>query len=258
MPETSTPGALHKLQSEFAAHIRDPANRAMPAGIENRRMKIYRELFFNNVSSLLSSNFPVLRALYDDPDWDGLVRDFYATHYCQTPLFPELPREFLRYVQDERGARPEDPAFLTELAHYEWVELALFLDERELDDIPADTDGDLVAAIPVLSPLAWPLSYRFPVHRIRPEFRPETAPEQESHLLVYRNRNDAVKFMQLNNVSRLLIALMQENQSSTGIQLLHKVGEIIKHPQAERIIPAGTELLQDLKDRDIVLGTRPV
>ncbi|MCJ7814965.1 MAG: DNA-binding domain-containing protein, partial [Xanthomonadales bacterium] len=61
MPE-NRPDRLKKLQTAFAAHIRDPENQAAPAGIEDRRMKIYRDLFFNNIRSLLSSNFPVLHS----------------------------------------------------------------------------------------------------------------------------------------------------------------------------------------------------
>jgi len=257
MAEENSTAKLRRLQMDFAGHIRDPENQAPPAGIENRRMKIYRDLFFNNISSLLSSNFPVVRTLYSDEGWRQLIRDFYTEHRCQTPLFPELPKEFLRYLQDTRQDRPEDPPFLHELAHYEWVELALSLDERELGDSPADFTGDLLQGIPVLSPLAWPLSYRFPVHRIRPDFRPDEPPAEATHILVYRNRGDDVKFMQLNGVSRLLIALLQEDRGMTGLELLNEVASTIQHPEPGKVLEAGTELLENLRDRDIVLGIRP-
>ena len=51
------PEALARLQTSFAAHIRDPKSTAAPDGIEDRRMAIYRDLFFNNIKSFLSSNF---------------------------------------------------------------------------------------------------------------------------------------------------------------------------------------------------------
>ena len=178
-PENKNDGQLRNMQMSFAGHIRDPESQPAPEGIENRRMQIYRELFFNNVSSMLASNFPVIRELCSDERWKALIRDFYSEHRCHTPLFPELPKEFLRYLQDGRGDRGDDPPFLHELAHYEWVELALSLEERELDEVAADPDGDLLTGIPVLSPLAWPLSYRFPVHQIRPDFQPDEPPGQD-------------------------------------------------------------------------------
>lgn len=255
-PTENRPERLSRLQTEFAAHIRDPESNAAPAGIEDRRMKIYRELFFNNIDSLLASNFPVLRRLYDDQRWRQLVRDFYSEHRCQTPLFPELAKEFLRYLQDGRKARPDDPGFLLELAHYEWVELALSLDEHDLTEVTADPAGDLLQGIPVLSPLAWALSYRYPVHRIKPDYQPKQPPGQPTHLLVYRNRGDEVKFMRLNDVSRLLLELIQEEQSSTGSELLTRIADAIGHEEPERLIAAGSDLLNELRNKDVLLGTR--
>ena len=248
--------SLARLQTEFTAHIRDPDRQAVPDGIEDRRMKIYRELFFNNISSLLASNFPVLHGLLDDKAWDALVRDFYANHRSKTPLFPEIAREFLQYLQDEREEHSSDLPFLLELAHYEWVELALSLDERNTTDLAADRNGDLLQDVPVLSPLVWVLSYRFPVHRISPEFQPGSAPEQATHLLVYRNRADDVKFMQLNDVSRLLLEFMAAMPEASGEELLSEVATAIHHPEPQKVISAGASLLHDLAARDIVLGTQ--
>jgi len=241
---------------EFAAHIRDPENHAAPGGIEDRRMNIYRELFFNNIQSLLASNFPVLRSLYDDQGWRQLIRDFYAQHHCQTPLFTEVAKEFLRYLQDGREKLPDDPGFLLELAHYEWVEMALSLDERDLADLMVDPEGDLLEGIPVLSPLAWPLSYRYPVHLIKPGYQPDSPPEIPTHILVYRNHQDEVKFMKLNDVSRHLLELLKEHTGATGLELLTQVSATIGHPKPERVIAAGAELLTDLKNKDVLLGTR--
>lgn len=251
------PEPLAALQKKFAAHIRSPGKAPAPTDVEDRRMEIYRKLFFNNVRSLLSWNFPVLRKLHSDGAWAQLIRDFYIEHRARTPLFPELPREFLRYLQDQRQDRDGDLPFMLELAHYEWVELALSLDERELDEVPADPDGDLLAGVPVLSPLAWPLSYQFPVHRIGPEFQPTEAPPEATHLLVYRRHDDQVKFMQLNPVSALLLQLLQEDSERTGLDVLNEIARQLAHPKPQVVIDGGKALLADLVERDVVLGTRP-
>jgi hypothetical protein len=251
------PERLASLQFGFAAHIRDPDSQPAPPDVEDRRMQIYRELFFNNIKQFLSSNFPVIRKLYADGAWNQLTRDFYSEHRCQTPLFPELAKEFLRYVQDQRGEHPDDPPFLLELAHYEWVELALSLDEHELDEVDAERPGDLLDGIPVLSPLAWPLSYRYPVHLIRPEYRPDSAPEQATHLLVWRNSIDEIKFMKLNDVSRLLLDYMQRDDGLSGRQILQEIAKTLGHPVPARVVESGARLLLDLQDKDIVPGSRP-
>src|SRR3546814_960177 len=135
-----------------------------PPGIEQRRLDVYRELFFNNVAGLLGGNFPVRRRIHGDERWQALVHAFYRDHDSRTPLFTELAREFLRYLE----ARNEDPAmpWLRELAHYEWAELALQISEATREDIAHDARGDLLAGCPLPSPLAWPVAYAWPVHRI--------------------------------------------------------------------------------------------
>lgn len=251
------PEPLAALQKKFAAHIRSPGKAPAPADVEDRRMDIYRNLFFNNVRSLLSWNFPVLRKLHTDEAWAQLVRDFYIEHRARTPLFPELPREFLQYLQEQRSQREGALPFMLELAHYEWVELALSLDERELDDVPADPAGDLLQGVPVLSPLAWPLSYRYPVHRIGPKFQPTEAPPEATHLLVYRRRDDQVKFMQLNPVTALLLQLLQEDSGRSGHELLKDIAQQLSHPNPEAVVDGGRALLEDLREREAVLGVRP-
>jgi hypothetical protein len=253
----SKPESLASQQQAFAAHIRDPAAVPPPAGVEERRMKVYRELFFSNISKLLAGNFPVVRRLYGDPGWARLVREFYVEHRAQTPLFTELPREFLGYLEQQRQGRAGDPPFLLELAHYEWVELALALDPRDLETVQATAAGDLLNGIPVLSPLAWPLSYRYPVHRITPEFQPQEPPAEMTHLLVYRTRADMVKFMELNEVTRLLLALMQEQPGLTGRQLLQRVTVQIGHHSPAVVTEKGAALMRELRARDVLLGTLP-
>ena len=85
-------------QYDFAAHIRDPEHAPAPPDVEDRRMAIYRELFYNNVEGFLSNTFPVLREIYDDSHWHAMVRDYFSHHQSQTPLFLEIPREFLGWL----------------------------------------------------------------------------------------------------------------------------------------------------------------
>jgi hypothetical protein len=112
---------FQEQQYAFAAHIRDPKNVPAPEGIEDRRMAIYRELFFNNLQSLLANMFPVLKKLHSDRHWRHLIRKFMQRHQAKTPYFLELPAEFLAFLQNEYEPGPDDFPFLVELAHYEYI-----------------------------------------------------------------------------------------------------------------------------------------
>lgn len=256
MTPTSDPmPEFQALQYAFAAHLRDPGTHPAPEGIEERRLQIYRELFYNNIQDLLANNFPVIRKITPDERWHALVRGFFAEHASHTPLFTEIGREFHRYLEARAERDLDDPPFLPELAHYEWVELAVTLDEARIEDVPHDPDGDLVTGRPVVSPLAWPLAYRFPVHRIRADFQPDAPSEQPTLLLVARNRRDEVAFMEINAVSLRLLELMQENPEWSGLVCLNAVAELFPAAEREDLVAAGRNILAGFKARDVLLGT---
>ena len=219
-------------------------------------MAIYRELFFNNLYKLLGSTFPVLKKLYGADGWRRLVRAFMVRHQASTPYFLEIPKEFIDFLQNEYEAEASDPAFLVELAHYEWAELALSVAG---DELPADVDpeGDLLDGVPVKSPLAWSLSYRFPVHRIDESFRPEAPGEQPTFLVVYRDADDELGFMELNPVTARLLELVDDNpEGRSGRGLIERLAREISYPDPAALIAHGGGVLTDMRAAGILLGTR--
>lgn len=218
-------------------------------------MAIYRELVFNNVSALLAGNFPVTRRILPDAHWDDLIRDFFVRHRAKTPLFLELGQEFLDFLQTARADQPRDPPFLLALAHYEWVELALQISDAEPDRAGIDPAGDLLEGRPVVSPLAWNLTYRFPVHRIGPDCQPDAPPGEPTHLVVYRTPNDDIAFFEINAVTQRLLILLDEDRPDTGRQVLSRIAEELGHPDPSQVIAFGVGLLEELRTAGILLGT---
>ena len=241
-------------QYAFTAHIRDPNNNDMPEGIEDRRMNIYRDLLYNNIESFIASGFPVIRGIYSDDDWHRMVRDFFANHQSGTPYFLEISQEFMSYLENEREPQPEDPAGLLELAHYEWVELALHVSDETIEMDNIDANGDLLSGHPVLSPLAWPLMYHYPVHTMGPDNLPEKAPQQATFLVVYRNRNDQVKFLEINPVTARLIGLLQEHDNYTGEDAISTIADEMSQFDPSVIRQGGKAALEELQSLGIILG----
>lgn len=247
--------AFQRRQFAFAAHIRDPQQHARPADVEERRMAVYRDLFYANVAGFIANTFPVLRSLYPQAAWDRMVRDFFARHRSHTPLFLEISQEFLRYLAEEHVAQAEDPPFLQELAHYEWVELAVSVDEAEPDLSAVDPQGDLLDGVPVLSPVAWLLAYAYPVHRIGPAFRPQSPSSQPHFLLVYRDLDDGVRFMELNPVTARLVELIQEQSGRSGAQLLAAMAGELPQLDPASVLEGGRRTLEDLRAAQVLLGS---
>lgn len=248
---------FQEQQYAFAAHIRDPQKAPAPEGIEDRRMAIYRELFFNNLKSLLSNMFPVLRKLHSDQHWNRLVRRFMQRHQAQTPYFLQLPAEFLDFLQNEYEPGPDDFPFLVELAHYEYIDLALSVSEDTNDFEGIDPDGDLLAGVPVKSALTWVYAYRYAVHRISEEFLPDAPAEQPVYLAVYRDTDDKVGFLELNAITAGLLNAVEENDAGeTGEALLRKLAADIDYPDTAAFVAHGLAAMQEMRSLDILTGTR--
>ncbi len=241
---------FQSFQRAFGRHLRDPQHRPRPAGVPARRMAVYNELLFNNLTGFLDSCFPVCRALLGETRWRRLNRTFYRDWPSHTPWFREIPREFTRYLAAGDIAQ-RLPAWLAELAHYEWAELAVDIMDCPL---PAcDPAGDPMHAPIVLNPALMNLAYAWPVHRIGPDYRPRKA--VATHLVVYRDADDQVQFSEINPVTGYLLARLAE-QPQTGTAACLALAEALHHPSPERLLAHGAVLLDDLRRQGIVLGVQ--
>ncbi|MBF6024235.1 DNA-binding domain-containing protein [Lysobacter niastensis] len=249
MRAPEAPSRLREQQLSLTRHLRDPQGQPAPAGIEERRLAVYRDLLFNNVENLLSGNFPVISRLLGESRWKTLVREFFRDHRCQTPLFPELPREFLRFLESRE---PNDPPFLLELAHYEWVELALQI--AETDGPAYDPQGDLLDGVPVLSPLAWYLAYRWPVHQIGPDHQPDTPPPAPTLLLLRRESDGTVRFSTLSPLAFRLLQRLGEASGLSGREQLQALALEAGDANVTAFLEQGQLLLEQMHATGVVLG----
>ncbi len=269
---------FQKMQYRFAARIRDPQGTADATGdlaekspglvetevdptlpIEERRWKAYEGLFFNNVQDFFSKLFPVLKSVVGETRWAELVREYLQKHRARTPLFHELGEEFLVFLQQGYDPQPQDPAFMLPLAHYEWVELALSVDEADGFENSPGLTADL-DAVYELSPVAWPLAYDWPVHELGPDFMPEAPLEMVTTLLVYRDADDAIQFMVLSPVLYEFIQrlanpdVVEIVERPTARTVLQGLAEALQVPVAD-LEGFAQSVLQDLIDRQVL---RPV
>ena len=259
MAEAGAPASLREQQVALAQHLRDPASAPAPGGIEDRRLSVYRDLLYNNLQNLLAGNFPVIRRALSDGDWHALVRAFYAGHRCHTPLFTEIGREFVRWLETRPAPDPDRWPWLAELAHYEWVELALQISDAEagpVDRLAGDPQPDaaLLDRIPVLSPQAWALAYRWPVHRIGPGHVPPHAPAQPTLLLVRRDTAGEVRFAE---ISPLVFRLLERLHPGleTGRACLQALAQEAGM-DSDALLDDGRAMLARLHAEGTVLGVR--
>ncbi len=220
----------------FAARIRQPQGTPLLPGIAAERMALYEELFFNNIQSFIDSGFPVLHRLFDEARWQRLLRGFIAGHRCRTPYFLQIGEEFIAWLQQGYVAEAGDPPFLLELAHYEWVELAL---DVASDELPPQG----------WSPLAWPLAYVWPVQQLGVDYRPTTPPAEPTCLLAWRDAADQVRFQQLSPFAYHLALRLQAGEASS--EALLELAAQSGLPGDQHYFTQGRALLQEWQRQDI-------
>jgi len=243
---------FQQYQQDFTAHIRNPSVSKKPAKVATKRMKVYTEIVFNNLESSVSACFPVASKVLGKRAWTRLIRDFFVSYQSRTPLFRQIPEEFLNYLNTQNELPAFVPAFLPSLAHYEWIELAISV--ADIIDPAADANGDLLDKVPVFAASLAVLSYDYPVQLISPCFKPNMQLRQPVNLLVFRASDDNVRFIELNPVTARLIILLK-NGGMPGREALENLASELGHTDPVSIVQFGHSILQDLKVQGAILGT---
>lgn len=248
------PAFMH-LQRAFARHLRDPDGCPSPVDSEARRQDVYRHAIRANVEGFMRDNYPRVRAVFDDAQWQALIADYLCGHVSRANAFVDLPLEFLAYLENERDV-PDDPPFLAELAHFDWLETLVGADERRVTLDGVDRDGDLLQGEPVANPVLQLVTYRFPVHAIGPDYRPDRPPGEPTRIAAFRDLDNLYGFLDLNGPSARLLELVQESGGLTGEQIIGTVAREIGHGDPDALRAAGSTIFERMRSRAVLLGTR--
>lgn len=245
---------FQQAQAQFMAHIRDPENNPKPADIEDRRMGIYRELFFNNINGFLQNGFPVLHSLYNQPQWHKLVRAFFATHHASSPYFLDISKEFVQFLAEQYQPTEYDPPFMQELAHYEWVELAVATSQTPPTQRVIDSEAQAITVQTLyLSHAAQVVSYHFAVHTISKTHQPQQPSDTPHYMCVYRDSADEVQFLALNAMTALLLQTLADAPAIQFADLCQQLQQHAPQFTSEQIATGAQQIVTDLAARQIVV-----
>ncbi|MCX7078854.1 MAG: putative DNA-binding domain-containing protein [Pseudomonas sp.] len=243
---------LHQQQQTLTRYLRDPGHCPPPAEMDVERAQIYRDLVFENLVSLLSGTFPVLVIILGDRDWRGLVRLFLRDYRSPTPKFGEIAKEFVTFLASEQPSLQQGPwpAFIVELAHYEWVEMAL--QQSESEPLPTSDEQWLLDRPLQISPLAWPLAYRWPVHHLSPDFKPVEPPAQPTLLLIRRSEDWSVRFSELSPLAWRLLQRIEQFPTLAGRSQLHALANEAGVTEPSDFMDSGLALLRQMHAEGII------
>lgn len=228
-------------QLGFIAAIRSP-DIPIPLDVAPERMAVYRELFFNNIQNFVNSAFPVLRSILPPQIWQRNLRQFFVEATLTSPYFLNIAESYLDWLCNT----PQELPFALELAHYEWAEL--YVATLRCDELqPFDLHGPLQ-----LAPCALVLSYQFPVHQISEHSQPTSPSDEGCYLLVYRNIDDQVRFIALNQLSAALLTLLTEQPGLDFLQLTSQFAQYVPQLPASAWVTQARELCFDLAQKGVI------
>lgn len=195
----------------------------------------------------LALAFPRLRASLPAQQWAALIEDFHSLDRHAHADGTERIETFLDYLDAEhRGSGDTLPAFVCDLAHFEWTQFALAAFTED-DRSGVDADGDLLEGTPILSGGVRAVAYDYEVHR------PETPPRSAGRpvrLLLHKHPGGALEVTEIDAVTLRLLEMLDECPGRRGREHLRVLAEELGASQP------GDRILSDLRACGVVLGTR--
>ena len=253
---------FQQYQHQFVDYLRNPLKKeAIPESLP-QSSRIYAKLLYSKIEGSLDNCFPISCELLGTKRWTQLIQSFIKNHRCKSPLYREIPDEFIDYLMNEQTALVL-PEFIVELAHYEWMELVLETIKPSHSTATFSIKGNFLTTIPVLNPVLHLLHYNYPVQEISASdpywknwsSRIDPYPQKAFILAGLRDSDDRIHFIELNTVTARLIELLQQDLS-TGEQALLELAAEMHYGDHETILPFGIEILQQLNDQKIIIGAQ--
>jgi hypothetical protein len=226
------------VQRDFTARLRYQGAGKLPENVSEERMQLYQRLNYTSINEIVKACFPVLTGLLPDAMWDAYMHDFLTHTSTKTPYFNRLPKAFVDYLETKKNqlAYP----FLSELAHYEWLELYVDLIDESIENKMLKPDEKMLDSTLMFSPCAVMATYEYEVDQIGKSYLP--VDKKPFSVVVYRDSDDEVKFMRINSMTHALLTLIREEGMTPqkAIEKLH--GEYQTYDKAKFILFASDAL----------------
>ncbi len=253
---------FQRYQHQFVDYLRNPLKKeTLPESLP-QSSRIYAKLLYSKIEGSLDNCFPISCKLLGTKRWTQLIQSFIKNHRCKSPLYREIPDEFIDYLMNEQSAIVL-PEFIVELAHYEWMELVLETEKATLSKPYFTFNEDILNIIPAFNPVLHLLHYHYPVQYITAsdsywknwESRTEPYSQEGIILAALRDNEDNVQFIEVNTVTARLIELTREGLSTAEQALLELAAEM-HYGDHETILPFGTDIFKQLEQQQIIIGAQ--
>jgi hypothetical protein len=240
---------FRQFQFALARHLRDLLGVSAPVGVSLADAAACTQDMVTHVSEVLAPAFPVTCALLGDEMWEHAVRLFLKDAQPHTPWASTTQRAFVDHVCENPDMQ-RLPAWLQDLAHFEWLQNAV--NTTPVSWPACDADADVMHHAVVLNPTHVEAAYEWPVHGIDTDHQPDDM--QSTYVSMLRDKDDTVHVLESSVFRGQLIDLLRDGQ--TGEQAFMVLAMWLSHPEPEAFVREGAEVMAQLQREGIVLGAR--
>jgi uncharacterized protein len=240
------------LQSRLADYCRT-GELALTSEVNQRHVHHYRRLVYNIIDDILETAFPIFHDYAPGDIWDGMVKEFFSRHNCQTPQVWKVPGEFYEYACRENWKEKFSLPFLEDLLLFEWIEMDIHTMKDE--PYPAHrVEGDWLTDTVALNPEYRILTTQYPVHTTPPVHITEQQKGQYFILIFRQPESGSVQFMDISVLYALALEKIDEGKSLPAVVV--ELQGIFAFPDTEQACQHIIRFLTDLRTKGLVLGFR--
>lgn len=253
-------GELAAIQRGFAAHlIGAPAGDGglLPEALEamgRERLDVYRELVRGSLHRLLGDLLPrtVARLGEDAERW---IDAWLAELGPRSRVLRELVDEWIAWATPRWSGDPRVAPYLADLARHEAIERAVAAAPAR-DDPPGMSERFAIDARLVFDASARIARYDHAIHTLPEDEDDRSAPPAiPTALLVYRDRDHRVRFLELSPLAAAVVERLLDG--ARVVDALQAGAAAVGEPVDDERLARMSRLLADLAERGILRGAAP-
>jgi hypothetical protein len=136
---------------------------------------------------------------------------------------------------------------MKELAHYEWMELAVSIRKQTQRWDTSENVSNVQ-----LSQLASVVSYQYPVHQISKDYQP-TEPSEAIYLVIHRDSDDKVDFTLITAMTAHLLLTIENNEQLSIESLNTMMIESLPQLDAAQVIQGVKQIVEQMIAQEILV-----
>jgi len=180
-----------QYQTDLANYCKTGDYISIP-GVNEKNIKHYRRLVFNNVYDSITSAYPITKKLFGKKKWKKVVNRFFSSQKIQSPQIWYMPKEFKDYVISNENKLLNKYAFLEDLLQFEWLEIEVFMMPDETIEYLTETN------LYYLNPEIRLIKTKYPIHLKKAKNITE---EDKGNYFISLHRNKETGAVEFTNLS---------------------------------------------------------